>query len=62
VLSDTALFQYKCDNFYSPKDECTLRWDDPKLDIPWPLKTPKLSEKDARGLPLAELPAEKLFS
>jgi dTDP-4-dehydrorhamnose 3,5-epimerase len=62
VVSETALFQYKCDNFYSPKDECTLRWDDPKLGIPWPLINPQLSEKDARGLPLAEIPAAKLFT
>ncbi len=62
VVSETALFQYKCDNFYSPKDECTLRWDDPKLGIPWPLDNPQLSDKDARGVPLAEIPAAKLFA
>lgn len=62
VLSETALFHYKCTEFYSPKDEVTLRWDDPQLNIPWPLKNPTLSEKDARGLFLRDIPREKLFA
>ncbi len=62
VLSETALFHYKCDNFYSPKDEGTLLWNDAKLGIPWPLPNPLLSPKDLAGVPLAELPAAKLFT
>lgn len=61
VLSPNALFHYKCDEFYSPNDECALRWDDPQLGIPWPLAGPVLSEKDSKGLLLAEIPAHKLF-
>ncbi len=61
VLSPTALFHYKCDNYYSPKDEGALRWDDPQLGIPWPLPSPVLSEKDAKGLPLAQIPESRLF-
>jgi dTDP-4-dehydrorhamnose 3,5-epimerase len=61
VLSSTALFQYKCDNFYAPKDEGALRWDDPQLGIPWPIANPVLSEKDARALPLSQIPEAKLF-
>ena len=61
VLSPSALFSYKCDNYYSPTDECTLKWDDPRLAIPWPLPDPVLSEKDLRGLPLSEMPINKLF-
>ena len=55
------MFHYKCTDFYSPKDEMTLRWNDPELGINWPMKEPLLSEKDARGLLLRDLPREKLF-
>lgn len=61
VLSDTALFNYKCTQFYSPKDEVTLRWNDPAIGIHWPAKEPLLSEKDAKGLLLRDLPPERLF-
>ena len=62
VLSETALFQYKCTEFYSPKDELALRWDDPAIGIQWPLKDPLLSERDTRALPLSQLPADRLFA
>jgi dTDP-4-dehydrorhamnose 3,5-epimerase len=62
VLSETALFQYKCTDFYSPKDEVALRWDDPQIGIQWPLKDPLLSERDGKGLLLRDMPAERLFS
>jgi dTDP-4-dehydrorhamnose 3,5-epimerase len=61
VLSETALFHYKCTEFYSPRDEMTLRWDDPALGISWPVSNPVLSEKDAKGLLLKDIPQEKLF-
>ncbi len=46
VLSDTAEFCYKCDDFYRPGDEGGLRWDDPALGIQWPEVPLSLSEKD----------------
>jgi dTDP-4-dehydrorhamnose 3,5-epimerase len=61
VLSETALFHYKCTEFYSPRDEMTLLWNDPDLDINWPVANPIISEKDTRGLRLRELPVERLF-
>ena len=61
VLSDTALFHYKCTAFYSPQDEWTIRWDDPDLAIRWPLREPVLSQKDSKGRFLRELPPEGLF-
>lgn len=49
VISDAALFHYKCTQFYSPKDELTVRWNDPHIGIEWPIKAPLISEKDAKG-------------
>ena len=50
VLSEEALFQYKCDNFYAPQSEGALAWDDPDLGIDWklPPESVVLSEKDRR--------------
>ncbi len=62
VVSETALFQYKCTELYSPKDELTLKWDDPEIGIVWPDPQPLLSEKDKKGLPLRQMPAERLFA
>jgi dTDP-4-dehydrorhamnose 3,5-epimerase len=61
VLSDTAMFHYKCTDFYSPQDEMTLRWNDPAVGIQWPVTEPVVSEKDAKGLLLKEIPREKLY-
>jgi dTDP-4-dehydrorhamnose 3,5-epimerase len=61
VLSETALFGYKCTSLYAPQNEMTLAWNDPELGIKWPLEAPVLSEKDARGLRLRDLPRERLF-
>lgn len=47
VLSETADFLYKCTDFYFPKDEYGIVWDDPKLAIDWPIQQPTLSSKDA---------------
>ena len=57
VLSDVAQFQYKVDNYYHPEAECSLRFDDPELGIDWilPEQELHLSDKDLRGLPLAEI-------
>ena len=48
VLSEEAMFQYKCDNFYAPECEGALAWNDPDLGIDWQLPAEKviLSEKD----------------
>lgn len=46
VLSDEAIISYKCTDFYLPQDEFGILWNDPDLDIKWPLKEVILSEKD----------------
>lgn len=60
VLSETADFHYKCDEFYHAEDEHGIAWDDPDLAIPWDVSSPLLSEKDRRHPRLAELPPELL--
>jgi dTDP-4-dehydrorhamnose 3,5-epimerase len=50
VLSDVADFLYRCTTYYSRDDEMGVRWDDPDLNINWPIKNPSLSEKD-KALP-----------
>ncbi|HAW27091.1 MAG TPA: dTDP-4-dehydrorhamnose 3,5-epimerase, partial [Planctomycetaceae bacterium] len=55
VLSPRADFMYKCTDYYFPEHERTLLWNDPALEIEWPLSDePILSEKDRKGLPLSE--------
>jgi dTDP-4-dehydrorhamnose 3,5-epimerase len=51
VLSETADVLYKTTDFYSPKHERCIRWDDPTLGIDWPLGDlmPLVSPKDALG-------------
>ena len=55
VLSEVADFEYKCTDYYDHSDEGSLLWNDPDLNIPWPIDNPKLSEKDANAPKLAEL-------
>jgi len=55
VLSETADFFYKCDEFYSPLDELVLLWNDPALGIDWGCASPTLSARDKAGRTLAQL-------
>lgn len=56
VLSDTAVFQYKCDNFYAPQADAGISILDENLGIDWqiPLEKALLSEKDTKHLPLKD--------
>lgn len=57
VLSEMALFAYKCTDFYSPSTEHSIRFDDPDIGIQWPLDgQPSLSAKDEKGLLLKDFP------
>ena len=56
VLSEEAVFQYKCDEYYAPESEGGVAWDDPELAIDWriPREDVRLSEKDRLNLKLKE--------
>ena len=53
VTSESAEFIYKCTDYYNPKAEVSIIWDDPTLNIKWPVnegETPLLSDKDINGI------------
>ena len=58
VLSETADFLYKTTDYYVPSSEGCIRWNDPDLNIAWPLdgSAPALSAKDANAPFLKDLP------
>ncbi|MDI6801269.1 MAG: dTDP-4-dehydrorhamnose 3,5-epimerase [Thermodesulfovibrionales bacterium] len=51
ALSGTAEIVYKCTEEYSPENDSGIIWNDPEINIGWPVNEPVISEKD-RGLPL----------
>jgi len=48
VLSDQAIFQYKCTEIYHPEDEYGIRWDDPQIRINWSITDPVISDRDLK--------------
>ena len=54
VLSDQAIFQYKCTEIYHPEDEVGIRWDDPHISINWSITDPVISDRDLELPFLAE--------
>jgi dTDP-4-dehydrorhamnose 3,5-epimerase len=60
VLSERAVVCYKCTEIYDSEAEQTILWNDPELGIEWPVEDPVLSEKDAGGVRLRDVPAERL--
>lgn len=55
VLSDSAEFCYKCDDFYHPNDEGGLAWNDPEIGIKWPeVVGDYMGSADASGYTLAD--------
>jgi dTDP-4-dehydrorhamnose 3,5-epimerase len=49
-LEDNTIVHYKCTNFYDPKSEETMMWNDSALNINWPISAPILSKKDLEGI------------
>jgi len=61
VLSDYAEFLYKCDEYYSPKDERGFLWNDPKININWPISNPVFSKRDLSHHLFKKLTKSDLF-
>lgn len=59
TLEDTD-FHYKCTDYYDPLSERGIRWDDPELNIEWPISNPILSEKDTKYPFLKKIPIQDL--
>ena len=59
ALADDTDFLYKCTDVFVPGAEGAIRWDDPALGIPWPIKDPVVSQKDQKAPLLKDAP--KLF-
>jgi dTDP-4-dehydrorhamnose 3,5-epimerase len=60
VTSDEALFAYKCTEYYHPEAERSIRWDDARIAIDWPVDGPVVSAKDHVAVTLDAMPAEFL--
>jgi dTDP-4-dehydrorhamnose 3,5-epimerase len=61
VLSEDADFLYKCTEYYSPTTERAIIWNDPDINIAWPLPEPRLSAKDLQAPRLRDVPPEELL-
>jgi dTDP-4-dehydrorhamnose 3,5-epimerase len=54
TLTDDTIIVYKQSGYYAPEHERGILWNDPALDIGWPIKQPVLSDKDKLALSLAD--------
>jgi dTDP-4-dehydrorhamnose 3,5-epimerase len=52
TLTDTADVQYKCTGYYTPSAEGTIAWNDPDINVDWPVSEPIISRRDQNGLSL----------
>lgn len=55
TLSEKAEISYKCSEEYSPENERGIIWNDPMINIPWPVKNPILSSKDLKNVTITDL-------
>lgn len=56
VLGESAVFAYKCTDYYDPVGDYSILFDDPDIGIEWPIESPQVSGKDAGGMRLSEVP------
>jgi dTDP-4-dehydrorhamnose 3,5-epimerase len=61
VLSDEAIFSYKCTEYYSKEHERTILYNDPDLNINWQVENPIISEKDLNAKRLKEIDKDFFF-
>lgn len=61
VLSEEAEFLYKCSDYYSPVDERGIIWNDPDLNVKWPIENPILSERDKKNKFLKDMDKDFIY-
>lgn len=61
VLSNEAIFHYKCTNYYNRESERTIIFNDPELKINWRIENPVVSEKDRNGSYFSDLPSYFIY-
>lgn len=62
VTSDEAIFHYKCTEFYSPKDERAILYNDTDLNIPWNMSEPLVSDKDMVAKKFKDIDKDFIYS
>jgi len=62
VLSDNAIFSYKCTEYYSKEDERAILYNDPDLNIDWKVENPIVSEKDRQAKLFKEIEKDFVYS
>jgi dTDP-4-dehydrorhamnose 3,5-epimerase len=62
VLSDTAIFHYKCTAFYSKQDERAILFNDSDLNIDWKVDALNISEKDLKGKSFKDIEKDFIYS
>lgn len=60
VVSEHATFAYQCTTIYDPSSDSSVRWDDARFAIDWPVLDPELSAKDAAAPLHADIPRDRL--
>lgn len=61
VISEFVDFEYKCTDFYSPKNEKGVLWSDPDINIDWPVENPIVSLKDSTFNKLKDISKNELL-
>lgn len=62
VISDEAVFCYKCSAFYNKNYERTINYNDPDLKIGWNIENPIISEKDLRAKKFSEIERDFIYA
>lgn len=60
VLSDSALFHYHCTTEYAPEFDAAIAWNDPDINVNWPIDPESVSAKDSAAPRLRDVPLERL--
>lgn len=62
ILSDEAIFSYKCTNYYSKAHERTILYNDPDLNIDWMVANPIVSEKDLNAVLFKDINKDFIYN